>query len=331
LVGEDHGERNEGRDWQPPKKPPLIIRVFRHLKRRNNRRRAQQKKETDQQRNERLIANWTRRVGIWTIVVAIAAILSDVIFFNQLRAMWDANQDTRKVANAAKESADTARDALIGVERPVLLIDGLYIDPLNTKERPKFDISVENAGKQMARLIAATGTFTVTSRPKLANVSLPAQFNDTICPFHFLGEIPLRVGAHLALSCNRISPLTPKEVSDLRTRHSIGLLYVVIEYADPVGTQRVSATTFAYFAPKDGADCAAFIPVISKDRIGDNRKGEGAQNKYEDAELPLALATRGRDIMPSTFQVIDVRPGPKCPSGIVSTLVPAQGGAQPAP
>jgi hypothetical protein len=65
--------------------------------------------ETSHQKNERLMASWTRRVGIFTAVLAATSIVTGVIFFYQWRAMHEANEDTR--------------NALIAIQRAFVFVE----------------------------------------------------------------------------------------------------------------------------------------------------------------------------------------------------------------
>jgi hypothetical protein len=79
---EAHHER------RPPKKRPAIVRVFRALKRYQNRYiRRDQKLASDHQINERLMARWTRHVGLFTGALVLVGIASAIIFWRQLNVM----------------------------------------------------------------------------------------------------------------------------------------------------------------------------------------------------------------------------------------------------
>ena len=84
MAGNDNGSAHEDGNGKPPKKPPVIVRVLRHFKRRRHK---ANKRQTEHQKNERMMARWTRRVGVFTIILAAAAIASAVIFYRQQTTM----------------------------------------------------------------------------------------------------------------------------------------------------------------------------------------------------------------------------------------------------
>ncbi len=69
---------------RPPKKPALIIRIFRALKRHCHRKHA----KTEHQRNEQMMARWTRRVGVFTFLMAVIAGITAWI-------LWETDQTSR--------------------------------------------------------------------------------------------------------------------------------------------------------------------------------------------------------------------------------------------
>jgi hypothetical protein len=71
--------------------------------------------ETSHQKNERLMATWTRRVGIFTAVLAATSIITGFIFFYQWRAMHEANEDTR--------------NALIAIQRAFVFVQATKWQP----------------------------------------------------------------------------------------------------------------------------------------------------------------------------------------------------------
>jgi hypothetical protein len=70
----------EQRNRPPPK--PLIVRIFRTFKRQyHHAKRYGKKGETEHQRNERMMAKWTLRLGIFTIVLAfVAAVTAGILY-----------------------------------------------------------------------------------------------------------------------------------------------------------------------------------------------------------------------------------------------------------
>jgi hypothetical protein len=80
---ESQSEKPEKRD--PPTPRPVIVRIFRALKRYENRRRRRRK--TQHQTNERMMARWTRHVGLFTLALVFVGIVTAVIFGKQLTVM----------------------------------------------------------------------------------------------------------------------------------------------------------------------------------------------------------------------------------------------------
>src|ERR1700730_9276714 len=88
MVGKQDGNNNKRNERNPPPRKTTIIRIFRTLKRQyHHARRYGKKGETEHQINERIMARWTRRVGIFTIVLAIVASITAGIFWRQLDVM----------------------------------------------------------------------------------------------------------------------------------------------------------------------------------------------------------------------------------------------------
>src|SRR5713101_8561477 len=83
MIGEPESETKKEQERTPP--PPAIIRVFRALKRYEIRRRSRRKKEAGE--TEITMARWTRRVGQFTLFLAVVGLLTAVIFWRQLNVM----------------------------------------------------------------------------------------------------------------------------------------------------------------------------------------------------------------------------------------------------
>ncbi len=78
MVGEPESQGEKPEKREPPKKRPALIRVFRALKRYENRRRNRRKSQ--HQLNERMMARWTRHVGLFTGSLVVVGIVTAVIF-----------------------------------------------------------------------------------------------------------------------------------------------------------------------------------------------------------------------------------------------------------
>jgi hypothetical protein len=88
MVGEETSKPNEEVKRHPPPKPALVIRVLRALKRHYHRSRPKLgKSETEHTRNERVMALWTRRVGIFTFFLFVISAATADIFYRQLAVM----------------------------------------------------------------------------------------------------------------------------------------------------------------------------------------------------------------------------------------------------
>jgi hypothetical protein len=89
-----------------PRHSPVISRALRILRRRYR----GHKGETEHQTNERMMARWARRVGIFTIVLAIVSAISAGIFFHQMTAM-------QGQLNTMQEVNRDTHAALVDVQR----------------------------------------------------------------------------------------------------------------------------------------------------------------------------------------------------------------------
>ena len=87
------------------KRSATIIRIFRTIKSRCHQIAIRSKSDnSEHQENERTMARWTRRVGIFTVILSITAIISDVIYSFQYRAMLQANTDNREAYTSAQRA-----------------------------------------------------------------------------------------------------------------------------------------------------------------------------------------------------------------------------------
>jgi hypothetical protein len=90
MIGEPERNAEESQERHPPPSPrkPVVVRVFRALKRQINRtRRRREKNETTHQINERMMAQWTRRVGWFTGALVVVSVVTACIFWRQLNVM----------------------------------------------------------------------------------------------------------------------------------------------------------------------------------------------------------------------------------------------------
>ena len=232
-------------------------------------------------------AAWLTAGG--TIGAAILAFVAAVIFWCQLGAMQQANRDTGKTANAAKKSADTAYQALVGVERPVLLVtmpkqfayDSSAVDPT----RPLYVVEAKNVGKQVANFIMADASFIVQDSsvpPKLVPIG---KRDESHCPIYFIADRIAGVGEGIGVTCQRHAALTTQQIAGIDNQSLFGFFRVSFLYTDPVGKTRIS--TFV-FQQKPPISSATFIRLTSGDQIlekGTSESRAEAVRQFIGAEL----------------------------------------------
>jgi hypothetical protein len=90
MVGkpECNADESQERHPPPPSRKPVIVRIYRaFIRRKNSRRCSSEKEETPHQINERMMAQWTRRVGWFTGALVMVGIVTACIFWRQLTVM----------------------------------------------------------------------------------------------------------------------------------------------------------------------------------------------------------------------------------------------------
>ena len=80
--------------------------------------------KSEHSENESKLATWTVVLGIATVILALIGIGQLYMFWSQLRLMRKAIGDGTIAANAAKDSAEIAREALLKTERAFVFLDG---------------------------------------------------------------------------------------------------------------------------------------------------------------------------------------------------------------
>jgi hypothetical protein len=85
MISDPSGKAETADQRKPPKRRPIVIRIFRNLKRYENRRRRRAKQEKSDR--DLIMARWTRRVGIFTAALVVVGIVTGVIFWRQLDEM----------------------------------------------------------------------------------------------------------------------------------------------------------------------------------------------------------------------------------------------------
>jgi hypothetical protein len=85
IIGTPKRNNEKGHERQPPKQRPIVIRIFRALKRYENRRRSRRQKDAAEY--QIIMARWTRRVGLLTAALVAVGIIAAVIYGRQLIVM----------------------------------------------------------------------------------------------------------------------------------------------------------------------------------------------------------------------------------------------------
>jgi hypothetical protein len=84
----------------------MIVRLFRTVKRLCIRaKRNWGSGETEHQQNERIMARWTRKVGVFTLLLVLSGTVSDFIIFCQLKVI----QDQLSLSTRPKFTSDQSR------------------------------------------------------------------------------------------------------------------------------------------------------------------------------------------------------------------------------
>ena len=103
-------EQNKGR--KPSGQTP-IFGIFRDIyQRHRGAKRKKEKEYTFHQENERTVANWSRRVGLFTLFLVLFSGLGNWIIYGQLQEMRSSSEDTKALVKAAQDSAEAAQDAV---------------------------------------------------------------------------------------------------------------------------------------------------------------------------------------------------------------------------
>jgi hypothetical protein len=204
-------------------------------------------------------------VAVSTVVIAAFTVILGLFTVSLARS-------TRVAANAAEKSAKVAQEALVGVERPILLISmppgqakvpSHWLDP----QKPTYGIVVENVGKQIATLISGNANFIIQKDsllPPAVGLDVPG---DTACHVRIVGEINIEPNKSGAFFCQRSISLTEAEQKGLDDRSLYGFFRISLVYADPIGTLRNSIFTFAYLPPDTPGRTNPFTQVSSEDRV----------------------------------------------------------------
>jgi hypothetical protein len=118
MTSEPESQREERQEGHKPRQPSksMVICVIRAIKCRFNCAERQNKKpETAHQINERMMARWTRRVGVFTAALVFVAIVTGVIFWRQLGVMQGQLDEAKKqrLITIAQTRANLQRDVSV--------------------------------------------------------------------------------------------------------------------------------------------------------------------------------------------------------------------------
>jgi hypothetical protein len=103
LPDQEKRQNDKGNQGAPPPRKPVIVRLLRTLKRHYHRYAAEaEKKRSDHERNEWLMAKWTRQVGVFTIILSFIAGLSAAISFLQWQTLEKSDETLRKTVEATQ-------------------------------------------------------------------------------------------------------------------------------------------------------------------------------------------------------------------------------------
>jgi hypothetical protein len=112
METEEVSQTEQNKGCKPPRKP-AIFGIFRDLyQRHRGDKRKKEKEYTFHQENERTMANWSRRVGLFTFILAATSIFGNWVIWKQLKEMQSSGEDTKALVKAAQDSAKAAQDAV---------------------------------------------------------------------------------------------------------------------------------------------------------------------------------------------------------------------------
>jgi hypothetical protein len=142
MVSEPSGNGKAPQERNPPKRRPIIVRIFRGLKRYENRRRHRSQQEKSDR--DLIMARWTRRVGIFTAALVAVGVGTGVIFWRQLNVM--------------QGQLDEARDEQrpwVYAEADSIKINALVYTPAQLRVDLKYKL--QNVGKTPATNVIVSG------------------------------------------------------------------------------------------------------------------------------------------------------------------------------
>jgi hypothetical protein len=174
MVSKPEGQGESSEKRKPPNRRPIIIRIFRSLKRHEHRRRRRAQQEKSDR--DLIMARWTRRVGIFTAALVAVGVVTGVIFWNQLNVMQgqlgemqSASIDMKNSIDATNRLADAAVRSNIEVHR---LVD---------EAKRSADNAIKTAERQLRAYVGILGKiFLACPLCETADIDKPAKpsFND---------------------------------------------------------------------------------------------------------------------------------------------------------
>lgn len=158
---------------------------------------------------------------------------------------------TERLAQGADKQAELTHQALISVERPILLINMMsgVTNPEIFDGVPKYLFAIENHGKQIAYILMISGDIFVqddSDIPTLSIGSLPDEPNDSFCSFVLVGEPPLvRGDPPFEIWAQRKRRITAEQIAEISRGRKYCFARVSVVYRDPIGTVRNMIAIFA--------------------------------------------------------------------------------------
>jgi hypothetical protein len=222
-----------------------------------------------------------------------AAIIQSGVFYCQLKEMQKVFGPVEVTAKAAQQSADTARKALIDVERPVLLIT-MPAGAFKTKDigfrndLPSYVVVVKNVGKQAATIITGTANYIIQDNSELPPLTALAVADKTFCHIRIVGEIVLEANQTKAFICQRGLALSQDEIKGLEERNLFGFFRTAFVYSDPIGDMRVSKFEFVYLPLNAPNRDTPFVQVESDEEVLDKvgaKEQKNGEHKLESTML----------------------------------------------
>lgn len=145
IICESEGQAEKSQKRKPPEKRPVVVRIFRALKRYEYRRRRRTKEYATQHPvYERMMAKWTRMVGLFTFALVVVGIVTAVIFWRQLNVMQG------------------QLDEMHVEQRPWITINNLAVvaplhyNPINKAIDIRLKFLLQNTGKSPARYVSVS-------------------------------------------------------------------------------------------------------------------------------------------------------------------------------